>query len=38
MMEKAKIENHGYLDNYTMYDEDLRPMYTIEKELLSQFV
>lgn len=38
MMEKAKIENHGYLDNYTMYDEDLRPMDTIEKELLSQFV
>lgn len=26
MLEKKQIENNGYLDNYVMYDSDLRPM------------
>lgn len=26
MVNKGKIENNGYLDNYVMYDNDLRPM------------
>jgi hypothetical protein len=38
MMRKAKIENQGYLDNYVMYDKDLRPMHTIEKDLLNEFM
>ena len=38
MMRKAKIENQGYLDNYVMYDKDLRSMHTIEKDLLNEFM
>lgn len=26
MISVGRIENHGYLDNYVMYDSDLRPM------------
>ncbi len=32
MLRKNQIENNGYLDNYVMYDQDLRPIKTfIEK-------
>ena len=31
MIEKNQIENLGYLDNYVMYDSDLRPMEDFEK-------
>lgn len=33
MVSKNQIENNGYLDNYVMYDHDLRPM----EEFLSEF-
>ncbi len=36
MITKNKIENQGYLDNYVMYDKDLRPMDDFEK-VLSDF-
>lgn len=31
MIEKNQIENLGYLDNYVMYDSDLRPIGDFEK-------
>lgn len=37
MLRKGKIENQGYLDNYVMYDKDLRPMEDLEKYLLYKF-
>lgn len=36
MLRKAKIENNGYLDNYVMYDKDLRPMEDLEKYLFER--
>ena len=33
MTNKNRVENNGYLDNYVMYDSDLRPM----EELISSF-
>ena len=36
MIEKNQIENLGYLDNYVMYDSDLRPMEDFEK-LINNF-
>ena len=37
MMRKNQIENQGYLDNYVMYDRDLRPIADLEKYLLNRF-
>lgn len=37
MLDKGAIENHGYLDNYAMYDEDLRPIEDLEKLVLNRF-
>lgn len=37
MLRKGKIENQGYLDNYAMYDKDLRPMEELEKYVLHKF-
>lgn len=37
MINKNQIENQGYLDNYVMYDRDLRPLTSIESELLYKF-
>lgn len=37
MMRKGKIENQGYLDNYVMYDCDLRPIADLEKYVLYRF-
>ena len=31
MIRKGRIENQGYLDNYVMYDSDLRPILDLEK-------
>ena len=36
MITKNQIENQGYLDNYVMYDKDLRPMEDFDK-ILSNF-
>ena len=33
MITKNQIENQGYLDNFVMYDKDLRPMEDFEKVL-----
>ena len=38
MISKNQIENQGYLDNYVMYDEDLRPISTLETDLLYRFM
>lgn len=38
MINKNQIENQGYLDNYVMYDRDLRPIDTLEKDLLVRFM
>ena len=38
MIAKNQIENNGYLDNYVMYDRDLRPIETLEEELLFRFM
>lgn len=38
MIAKNQIENNGYLDNYVMYDRDLRPIETLEEELLCRFM
>ena len=38
MIKKNQIENQGYLDNYVMYDKDLRSISTLERDLLSRFV
>lgn len=35
MIVKNQIENLGYLDNYVMYDSDLRPMEDFEKILTN---
>ena len=35
LIKKGKIENHGYLDNYTIYDKDLRPMKELEDILID---
>jgi hypothetical protein len=37
MITTGKIENQGYLDNYVMYDEDLRSMAEFEKAILYRF-
>lgn len=37
MIKKDQVENQGYLDNYVMYDRDLRPMEDLEKEILRRF-
>lgn len=37
MITKNQIENQGYLDNYVMYDKDLRPMKDLETLVLSRF-
>lgn len=36
LTEKGKIENNGYLDNYAIYDKDLRPMKVL-KDILTDF-
>ena len=38
MIAKNQIENNGYLDNYVMYDKDLRPISTLERDLLCRFM
>lgn len=35
MIQKNQIENLGYLDNYVMYDEDLRSMKSFDKVLIN---
>jgi len=37
MIAKGQIENQGYLDNYVMYDKDLRPMEELETMILYRF-
>ena len=37
MMQKNQIENQGYLDNYVMYDKDLRPIRDLEPFVLNRF-
>lgn len=37
MIMKGRIENQGYLDNYVMYDSDLRPILDLEKYVLTRF-
>lgn len=37
MLRKGRIENQGYLDNYVMYDSDLRPILDLEKYVLTRF-
>lgn len=37
MIRKGQIENQGYLDNYVMYDSDLRPILDLEKYVLNRF-
>lgn len=37
MIQNGKIENQGYLDNYAMYDNDLRPMEELEQYVLYRF-
>ncbi len=37
MIRKGRIENQGYLDNYVMYDSDLRPTADLEKLVLNRF-
>ena len=37
MIRKGRIENQGYLDNYVMYDSDLRPILDLEKYVLNRF-
>lgn len=38
MISKNQIENNGYLDNYVMYDRDLRPISSLECDLLCRFM
>lgn len=37
MIGKRQIENQGHLDNYVMYDRDLRPMEDLEAYVLNRF-
>jgi len=37
MIAKNQIENQGYLDNYVMYDKDLRPMTELMNSVLIRF-
>lgn len=37
MRTKGVIENQGHLDNYVMYDKDLRPIEDLEKYILCRF-
>ena len=37
MINKNQIENQGYLDNYVMYDKDLRPMAELMNRVLIRF-
>ena len=37
MIRKGQIENQGFLDNYVMYDSDLRPILDLEKYVLNRF-
>ena len=37
MIRKVRIENQGYLDNYVMYDSDLRPILDLKKYVLTRF-
>lgn len=37
MIQKNKIENQGYLDNYVMYDRDLRPISDLVSLVLERF-
>lgn len=37
MLKANHIENNGYLDNYVMYDDELRPMEELFNEYLSTF-
>ena len=37
MIDKNQIENQGYLNNYVMYDRDLRPMADLEELVLKRF-
>lgn len=37
MINKNQIENQGYLDNYVMYDKDLRPITELMNSVLIRF-
>ncbi len=37
MINKNQIENQGYLDNYVMYDKDLRPITELMNKVLIRF-
>jgi hypothetical protein len=37
MLGKNQIENQGYLDNYVMYDRDLRSMEELYSSVLRRF-
>lgn len=37
MVVKNQVENQGYLDNYVMYDNDLRPISELMNEVLLHF-
>ncbi len=38
MIQKNQIENQGYLDNYVMYDKDLRPISDLDPLILHRFI
>lgn len=38
MINANRIENNGYLDNYVMYDSDLRPIAELYNTLLQNYV
>ncbi len=38
MLARNHIENHGYLDNYAMYDHELRPMSELETSIIRNCI
>lgn len=38
MLNANHIENHGYLDNYVMYDNELRPMSELESSIIRDCI
>ena len=38
MLRANHVENNGYLDNYVMYDNELRPMSELETEIINNCI
>lgn len=38
MLNANHVENNGYLDNYVMYDNELRPMSELETEIIAHCI